>query len=236
MIVSRHPRKGLVRDTNTRLLLHCNGPDAGTTFPDSAVAGEAPHAITVAGDAQVDADYSPFGGGSLYCDGTGDYIQLASTADINSIGFGNFTLECQFRAAAVATEQYLIGLSVKADNDRAIALAIEADGSVGVYCYTATTFHHWVISATGLIVPNVWYHLAEVRNGANLTGYLNGVSFGNDATLSNYSVPNYNELSTIGSRRGNTLFTGHIAEVRFSWAARWTANFTPPACKYSAYL
>jgi hypothetical protein len=100
----------------------------------------------------------------------------------------------------------------------------------------ATATQHWVISSTGLIVADTWYHLAGIRNGINWTGYLNGVSFGNDSSLSTKSLVNFSELSTIGSRRGNTLFTGHIAEVRFSWVARQTADFTPPACKYSAYL
>ena len=48
----------LAVDANVKLLLHMNGNDTSTSFPDSS---NSPHTVTAVGNAQVDTDESKFG-------------------------------------------------------------------------------------------------------------------------------------------------------------------------------
>jgi len=58
-----------VDDSYTKLLLHCNGVDASTTFTD-----ENGKTVGVNGDAQLDTAQKYFGLSSGYFDGNGDYL------------------------------------------------------------------------------------------------------------------------------------------------------------------
>lgn len=74
-------------DPSVVLLLHFDGADASTWFPD--VTGR--HAATRVGDVKLSATTSRFGGTSAYFDGAGDYLDFANSADFN-FGTGDFTV------------------------------------------------------------------------------------------------------------------------------------------------
>lgn len=83
---------------------------------------------------------------------------------------------------------------------------------------------------------NTWYHIAIVRNGANLKLYINGVVHSNTVDMGTNTIYNSTENLGIGCRIDNPAiaFTGWLDEIRISnGAARWTANFTPPAAPYT---
>src|SRR3990167_9675179 len=80
-------------DAFTKLLLHCDGVDAATSFPDVSASA---HTVTANGNAQVDTAQSKFGGASLIVDGTGDYLSVPDHADWD-FGTGDFTVDFWFR-------------------------------------------------------------------------------------------------------------------------------------------
>ena len=91
-----------VDDSYTKLLIHCDGADASTTFTD-----ESGKTITTVGNAQVDTAYKVFGTGSLLLDGTGDALTLDDSEDWN-FGSGDFTVD--FRVKKI--EIQLVSLCV----------------------------------------------------------------------------------------------------------------------------
>lgn len=77
---------------NVVLLVGFNGADGSTTFTDESSSA---HTLTAAGDAQVDTAVSKFDGGSLLCDGAGDWVTAADSD--NWYLPGQFTIEAWAR-------------------------------------------------------------------------------------------------------------------------------------------
>ena len=91
---------GVDPDEYTMLLCHFDGTDGATTSTDSAVAGNAPHTLTFAGNAELDMAQKEFGPSSVLLDGSGDAVSCASSSDWQ-FGNGDFTAECWVRWSAV---------------------------------------------------------------------------------------------------------------------------------------
>lgn len=77
---------------------------------------------------------------------------------------------------------------------------------------------------------NTWYHVAWVRNGANMYGYLNGVQFGSSAVT---TIPASSDPIIIGGSNDaaspTSLFTGYISNLRIvKGTAVYTSAFAPP--------
>lgn len=81
-------------DSDTSLLIHCDGADESTSFTDKSSTG---HTVTATGDAQVATAQKKFGTGSCLLDGTGDYLSLADHNDWHLGGGAPFTIDMQLR-------------------------------------------------------------------------------------------------------------------------------------------
>lgn len=80
------------------------GADGSTTFTD-----EKGHALTGAGNAQIDTAFAPAGmTSSLLLDGTGDYITALDSADW-ALGSGDFTIEAFVRFVNNGQDGNIIG-------------------------------------------------------------------------------------------------------------------------------
>jgi hypothetical protein len=229
-----------VIDPYTVLLCHFNGADGSTTMTDAM----GRHSLTRAGDAQIDTDESKFGGASVLCDGTGDYVTSAASSDF-AFGSGDFTVEYFLRFKMPAgQDQYVLTL-----NDYAAgvpgwsAATFEAyrtniaDTTFRISGGTYTDTMNWVDS-TQIYNVNTWHHVALVRYGNTLSLYVNGSSVGTPVTLSG-SVANTGVTGvTVAARTTGSvysaLYTGHIDELRVSKGiARYTSTFTPPSAEFS---
>lgn len=211
-------------DAFTRLLLRCDGVDGSTTFTDVSVGG-AHGPATVSGNAQVDTAESVFGGGSLLCGGSGDWLSYPSHADWNlgSPGGGNdFTIDFRFRPNALSGGIYaLIGA-----NPANAGWQVYADGgSLKVNFGPATEQTVATAFSNG-----AWYHIAIVRSGTTTTVYRDGTSIG---TCTDVDWNNDAGALRVGSE-GTTSLNGWLDEVRISKGiARWISNFAPPTAPYS---
>jgi len=215
------------------LLLHCDGSDGSTSFPDAT----STHTFTAVGDAQVDTAQSQFGGASLLTDGTGDYIYTASSADFN-FGSGDFTIDCWIRPNSVTGFQYIVGrYSSSAPNNTGVGMLMNGtniryfwalDG-VGSFTFADTT-------SAGLSI-GVWAHIAYVRSGDTLTVYIDGVSRGTTALAASQAMYDSTLALSIGTaahEAPGSSYNGHIDEVRIiKGTAVWTTGFTPPTSAYA---
>jgi len=78
------------------LLLHGDGANASTTITDSSSNA---HTVTVAGNTQISTAQKVFRTGSIYFDGSGDYLTLPVDADFE-LRAGAFTIETRIRLAS----------------------------------------------------------------------------------------------------------------------------------------
>jgi hypothetical protein len=219
-------------DAYTTVLLHFDGADASTTMTDSNFGGSA-HTWTAAGNAQLDTE-SKFGSASLQLDGTGDYISTPDHADF-FFGAGDYTIDFWFNRNGGNGSFRTIAYCQHSESPfRAWEFQLTSGNVVRFISYypslgTVTLSGTTAFTATG------WHHVEVVRNGVNLTLYVDGVQEATNATLSTHAILNSDGVLYIGAEfdGGGQYYNGWLDEFRISKGiARHTAGFTPPTGAY----
>lgn len=209
-------------DSYTKLLLHCDGADASTTFTDSSASA---HTLTAVGNAQIDTAQSVFGGGAGLFDGTGDELTIPDSA-VFDFGAGEFTVDFRIRFVAT-TDQVFIG-DIPGGTGVGSWCVFFATGALKiVYNSNVTLSNAWTPST------NTWYHVAVLRTGTNLMMFVDGTQIGSTQAFS-ATLDTGARTWHIGAFTDAQYYVnGWIDELRVSNVARWTANFTPPTEAYS---
>ena len=214
-------------DTYTKLILHCDGADASTTFTDSSTA-QAAKTQTAAGNSQIDTAQSKFGGASGLFDGTGDYVTSPDSADWD-FGTADFTVDMWVRFAAITATHDLVARVVNTAGTINFKLKMSATALAIVFGGATPKSEAWSP------VIDTWYHIAVTRSGTDLQFWVDGTQLGTATT--NSTDISYSETLSIGGDFENNIeyLNGWIDELRISKGiARWTGDFTPPTAAYSA--
>lgn len=214
------PSEEYESDEYTELLLHFDGDQASG-------AGTPAHYVTFNGDADLHTT-GKFNG-SVYFDGTGDFLSIPSSDDWN-FGSGNFTIDFWINSAVASGA--CIESSADANNNWDVSLWFQRiyfrHESGGV---EETEF----FTTNQDISLNQWHHIAIVRDGG--TGYI-FIDGDSKATTVNTALAPLTDVDgdlNIGKdTEYGRVHTGYIDEVRISkGVARWTANFDPPPEPYA---
>ncbi len=224
-------------DTYTKLLLHGDGADASTTITDSAAGGGGAKTVTAVADAQIDTAQAKFGTGSIYFDGTGDYLTTVDHADW-FMSTGNFTIDFWVRFEGIVTAKVLFGQYVDANN---YVEAIQ-NYSPGTLTLTIVSGGVTTVNLTGTfsLSAATWYHVAFIRGWGGVANAwaitVNGAQIG--VTLTDADPwPDLAAPFNIGKYASGsaTYMYGWIDEFRVSKGiARWVSNFTVSSVPYSA--
>jgi len=164
-------------------------------------------------------------GGSMYLDGTGDYIG----AQTSTAGTGDFTLEAWvYRTATGGTWQSIIaqrnGTSSASSN---FSWGIHSSGYV--YFYAGA---HYASTAAGVIGLNRWHHIAFTRNGTTVKQFVDGVEKVSGTSSNNLS---YDQLTIGANYTGTEPFTGIISDPRVVFGTSvYNSAFTPPTSPLTA--
>ncbi len=194
-------------DSYTKLMLHADGSDQGTSFTDSATAPKtvtntetydsytklmlhmegsgnsftdsaASKAVTANGDVTQTTAQLKLGGKSAVFDGNGDYLTLADSEDWN-FGSGNFTIDFWIRFNSVNGSQMPSGWWSGSTGTYSWRIHYYGD-QPGMYFQYSTDGTN-VFNGIGSVwtpSPNTWYHVAIVRHGADGLFFVNGVKTG----------------------------------------------------------
>jgi len=215
-------------DGNTKLLLHFDGADASTTFTDSSGTGKT---ATVTGNAQIDTEFSVFGGGAGLFDGNGDYLTYADHADFTPAG--DFTIDCRIRIAALANTMRICTHYTDSNNYWTFRVRSTNQLEFEVFSGGASIIN--LISPTGAFLLNKFYHVAIVRNGNNYFLFIDGIIVATLTTAT--AIPNFTAGFRIAADNVPTAslyWNGSIEEFSLHHAARWTAQFIPPPVAYQS--
>lgn len=211
------PTAPLTAITNTSLL--CNFTNA--SIADLAMQNN----LETVGNAQVSTSVVKYGTGSLYFDGSGDYLKLPSSINL-AFGSGSWTIEFWFYPlSSYGSGQGILAFSDDKDN-------LDYGSTSNTLRYyngsTATTF-------TGVsITANTWQHIALVNNSGTVRVYVNGTQSTNSATGATSSSSR--SLNILANTAGSALINAYIDDLRISRGiARYTASFTPPASALPTY-
>ena len=214
-------------DSNTLLLVNCDGANDGTTFSDSS--GRPRNTITANGDVANTRVVRKIGDSSIKFDGTGDYLSIPASSDFDP--GTNFTAECWFRYTA--------------DDEGGIMGTQDSSGYNGwFFRITNTTdtldFNNYgssggaeaqVTSGTLSWSVGTWYHIAVVKDGNDYEIFRDGTSV---ATATDSSSLTSGGALFIGKDYNVDYTNCYMDEIRISNSARYTSSFTPQTTEFTA--
>ena len=223
------PTAPLTAIANTSILL--NFTNAG--IYDGKMANN----LETVGNAQVATSPVKYGSGSMYFDGTGDWLSIPSSgAALTSsalgqgltLGSGNFTIELWMNASSFASTRVLVNYGYEGTTQRSYLVYIDTSSNLHfAYSTNGTGNTDTTLGSTG-IVTSSWIHIAIVRNNTIVTGYVNGIALATTVNISTNTIVTSTGEFTIGSDKTNS-FVGYLDDLRVTkGVARYTANFTPP--------
>lgn len=170
--------------------------------------------------------------GSSYFDGSGDYLV---TPALGAFGTNNFTFEGWIYPTAVAGGQPFGNRVGSSTGQYAPIVLLMSNGSLLLYSSSNGSSWDKVNGASiGTFVVNQWYHVAIVRNGSSLYGYVNGVQTYTVSISGTTYAGTYSAVYIGGNTTGDN-FTGYVSNVRVNnGTALYTANFYPSTTPLTA--
>jgi hypothetical protein len=184
--------------------------------------------LETVGNAQVSTNAVKYGSGSIFFDGTGDYLSAPANPNFN-FGSGDFTIEFWLYPTSHPATVYLAGQTNS--SDFAPVLCFLSNGRPGIAATSASGSWTINVTSTTTLVLNAWTHVAYVRFGNKWSVYINGVE---TVLAPSTAVNTYTSTDPlgIGGEAVGTLnypYFGYMDDVRITkGVARYTANFTPP--------
>lgn len=167
-------------------------------------------------------------GGSIYFDGTGDYLGVP---DNSSFDFdGDFCVELWLyrEGDTSGTYQSIIGGNGNGVNGWTIYIT-NSSNALSFY------FSSFLLSG-GTVIDNQWNHVAVTRNGTSLQLFLNGEVVDSATNSTTFTDSSGGGGTRIGyDFNGNGYYQGNIADVRVvKGSAVYTSAFTPPTAPLTA--
>jgi hypothetical protein len=206
--------------SNVSLLLHGDGANGSTTIIDNS---PSPKTVTAFGDAQISTAQSKFGGASIAFDGTGDYLDAASSADF-AFGTGDFTIEFWAHFQLSAAYQIFVATKLLGGATDGWSVFVSPSGLIGLYS-------NGFIVQGGSLSSNTFYHIAVTRASGLVRAFANGSQVG--TTASNTQNFTRNTLAVGANVGGTETLNGYIDDLRITkGVARYTSNFTPPTAPF----
>lgn len=208
-------------------LLHLDGADGSTTITESS--GTNPSWAAYDG-AALDDGIKKFGSASL--DLASGQVRTGFASEFN-LGSGDYTMEMWIRPTGDAYDRDLI---CKANAPGGF-YGFRFRFSVGVLGFVMWDGSNYYVvpdgRGAGAVTLDAWHHVAGVREGSNLSLYVDGnrvgqISCGGASMYYTSGAP-----VSLGSYYGIQQFSGRIDEVRVTKAARYSGlTYTIPTAAF----
>jgi hypothetical protein len=222
--------------TNTRLL--CNFTNAGII--DNSMQNN----LETVGTAKISTTQYKFGGSSMFFDGT-SALSIPYNPLLN-FGSGNFTIEFwTYVTATPSTEQYFVSVGPAGGGSvfRGWRLAAHNGTAPGIYFMASNIAGSVDTLLGGFPSANVWHHIAIVRNGATIKGYVDGIPLTTTINASTGGITDIvaGDYSFVGAIQGTApngrlFYNGYIQDLRITKGyARYIVAFTPPTQALPTY-
>ena len=148
-------------------LMHADGANLSTTFPESDCDGNDKKVITSSAGAYIDTSQSVFGGASAFFDGSDDFLSVADSNDWN-FGTGDFTIDLRFRTAVTTQDLRVFELG-EANSDGIHFQYSNGAGELQIRINGNTIARTWSFST------NTWYHATIMRTGSIVRIFIDGI-------------------------------------------------------------
>ncbi len=210
------------------MLMHLDGPNASTVFPD--ISGKS---WAAAGNAKISTAQGQFGGASLLLDGSGDWIETSSNIASLVFGTNDFTIEGWFRTSQTSIRvmfdqwtQTIVGTW---------GVAMNASGNVYFFTSNGSLAMTVLTSSGAPINTGSWVHVAVCRKSGTLRIFINGVTRASAANTANYNGQSSRAAlgAQVNTRNATYDWNGYIDEVRvINGVGIYDADFTVPSAPF----
>lgn len=199
-------------------LLHFDGTNGSTSTPSNAPVGSATWAPSTG---TITTSQSVFGGASIDLTAGNAFVPASSNAPL-TFGAVDWTVEGWWRFSTTAGDQVL---SEQSSGGPTFEFYKSSAGTLRiVQNATDALLGTWTGVTTG-----VWYHVAIVRFGSTVYGYINGTQVGSTAAQ---TINDGGGATRVGGHAG-AYFSGYVDEYRVTKGiARYTTNFTVPGSPF----
>lgn len=220
-------------DSYTKVMLHMEGANAGTSFIDTAYGQTAAHTWT-ANSATTSTTAVKFGSTSCACGAGSGYIDTPDSADY-ALGSGDFTVDCWFnRQGGDGTSRLFAGQANASGTAATSSFFMQFTTANVVAAGVSNGSGFTSVTGTTTFTATGWNHVAFVRTGNTLRLFVNGTQEGGDVAFASTVNDSANKLA-VGrwGEQASSQWNGFLDEFRLSVGiARWTANFTAPTGPY----
>lgn len=199
---------------NVSSLMHMDGPNLSTSFPD-----EKGKSWTANGGVQVSTAQSVFGGESAVFNGSNAYLSAADSVDWQ-FGTGSFTVECRWRPSSASVDSSLMAYgTIAMSPNTSVGWALghfgaALAGKVRFFFYSGGT--QVFVDSTTSLAANTWYALRAERDGSTVSIYVNGTR---EATTTSAAAINTGSFGLRIGYYGTTAAryaNGYIDELRIT--------------------
>lgn len=221
-------------DSFTKVLLHMDGLNGGTTFTDSNVGGVSGRVWTPSGSATTSSSAKKWGSASLLLGSGTSFISTPSTSDI-LLGASDWSFDFQFNKGGFnGTQQVICGIgSSNPVGGPVVFIQFNTSNQLVGTVLQATTGGTSSVSSTA-ISDSLWHHGEFTKSGGALYLLVDGILQGTAATVTPPSSTGGALYIGATSINQTAAFRGPLDEFRLSVGiARHTANNTPPTGPYS---
>ena len=187
--------------------------------------------LETVGNAQISTSVKKYGTGSMYFDGTGDWLTSLNNPS-HEFGSGNFTLECWINTT-VSNSGYVSAVAKWSSSNQSwmIRAASTDIGSGWSFFYSTNGSNYYTVFGASINDGN-WHHLAVTRSGNVFRTFTDGTL--NNSTTDAVTLFDGTASLFVGAQGGGSNpFTGYIDDLRITKGyARYTASFTAPTAAF----
>ena len=222
-------------NSNTKLLLHCNGTDESTTITDSGNTGHSPAAQ---GDSKLDTAIKKFGTASLLHGSTAnDYVSVADHADWN-FGSGNLTIDFWVYYPSLPDSTYygFFDQYVDVSNGYSMYMVYYTTQQI-IFKHNNPSIQVGGFGVLPVIIKaGEWYHIAIIRGWGGVANQwaitVNGKVYTSESKSG--TMGDWATTFNIGKAGTYSSQGAQMDEFRVvKGEALWTTQFIPPAGPYS---
>jgi hypothetical protein len=189
----------------------------------------AKNVLETEGNAQISTAQSKWGGGSIYFDGTGDWLTVPKAGNWSIGSSEPFTIEAWvYLTAAQANYRALLSDYNSGSPGSSKYLFINSSGIEFQLGTTAGT----VASCTQSFSQNQWYYIAITRNSSNVISmYVDGVSKTVSQATQSGAFLDVGSIFYVGRWGGTTAYEwyGYIDDLRITKGVARTITASPSA-------
>lgn len=230
------PTGGDSNYASTSLILNMDGADGSTSFSDESSKS---HTVTAVGSAAVSTVESKFGGGSLYLNGTSDYLDIPSHVSFD-FGSSDFSIEAWVYPEPTNAAYPSFLSSTTGWSAGASSLRFDNTGQSNKFTFHlngANPGDPFLASSAQASGHNSWYHVALVRSGNTFNLFINGALEDSGTFTSSYRPDLGNLRVGLATWDGaNGYYKGYVDDLRITkGVARYTSAFSVPTSEHPSF-